>query len=69
MLWQYYGILLFLLIAGLSSAWLAYYAWRHTTAAWASAYVAMMAIFHARRTMGGQWFEAALLAALTEDKS
>ncbi len=43
MLWQYYGVLFFLLIAGLSSAWLAYYAWRHTTAAWASAYVAMMA--------------------------
>ena len=27
-------------------------------------YVAMMAIFHARRTMGRNWFEAALLAAL-----
>ena len=27
-------------------------------------YVMMMAIFHARRTMGSQWFEAALLAAL-----
>ncbi|HQS17698.1 hypothetical protein [Reyranella sp.] len=27
-------------------------------------YVVMMAIFHARRTMGSQWFEAALLAAL-----
>jgi PAS domain S-box-containing protein len=43
MLWQYYSVLLFLLIAGLSSAWLAYYAWRHTTAPWAAAYVAMMA--------------------------
>lgn len=27
-------------------------------------YVAMMAIFHARRTTGRNWFEAALLAAL-----
>ena len=27
-------------------------------------YVMMMAIFHARRTMGSQWSEAALLAAL-----
>ncbi len=27
-------------------------------------YVVMMAIFHARRTMGRNWFEAALLAAL-----
>jgi len=27
-------------------------------------YVGMMAIFHARRTMGSNWFEAALLAAL-----
>ena len=27
-------------------------------------YVAMMAIFHARRTMGPQWLEAALLASL-----
>ena len=27
-------------------------------------YVAMMAIFHARRTMGSNWLEASLLAAL-----
>ena len=27
-------------------------------------YVAMMAVIHARRTMGPNWFEAALLAAL-----
>ena len=27
-------------------------------------YVAMLAIFHARRTTGREWFEAALLAAL-----
>jgi len=27
-------------------------------------YVVMMAIFHARRTVGSNWFEAALLAAL-----
>ncbi|MCE7986505.1 MAG: PAS domain S-box protein [Caldilinea sp. CFX5] len=43
MLWQYYGVLFLLLFSGLSSAWLAYYAWRHTTAPWALAYVAMMA--------------------------
>jgi len=27
-------------------------------------YVAMLALIHARRTMGPRWFEAALLAAL-----
>lgn len=43
MSWQYDSVILLLLVAGLSSAALAFYAWRRTTAIWTLAYVAMMA--------------------------
>lgn len=60
MFWQYNGVILLLLVAGLSSAGLAFYAWRRTTATWTLAYVAMM-------TTAAGWTLSYLLLLISAD--
>lgn len=60
MSWQYDSVILLLLVAGLSSAGLALYAWRRTTATWTLAYVAMM-------TTAAGWTLSYLLLLISTD--